>query len=210
MFNTNQTWFVSFAGKKMLKFSGELILASQSPRRQEILQKMGLPFQTRVMDIDESFPADMEPAEVPSFLANQKALAFGDLDSSTVVLAADTVVIAPDGQIMNKPATEEEAFAMLSALSGQTHTVVTAFCIRTATSCQVVSDQARVTFRPLTASEISYYIETCRPFDKAGSYGVQDFIGLAGVVHLEGSFYTIMGLPAHLVYDSLQPWIQWS
>lgn len=191
----------------MIKFSGELILASQSPRRQEILERMGIPFRVEVKTIEEDFPSDLPKAEVPGYLAEQKALAFGAIEEGDVVLTADTVVIDPVGRIMNKPADHDEAVHMLETLSGATHTVVTAFCIRTTTSFQVFSDTARVTFRALSKKEIDYYVATCHPFDKAGSYGVQDFIGLAGVVHIDGSFYTIMGLPAHQVYEALRPWL---
>lgn len=192
----------------MIKFSGELILASQSPRRQEILEKLGLPFQVRALDIDESFSSQLPADQVPAYLAEKKAGAFGDLAAHQVILAADTVVIAPSGEILNKPSTTEEAYDMLMSLSGKTHMVVTAFCVRTSQEISVRSDQAKVIFKELSSAEINHYIATCRPFDKAGGYGVQDFIGLAGVVHIEGSFYTIMGLPAHLVYEALQPWIQ--
>lgn len=193
----------------MINFSGRLILASQSPRRQEILARMGIPFQVEVKSIDESFPATLPVAEVPGFLAEQKAMAFGEIAEGTVVLTADTVVIDSHGRIMNKPLDEQEARGMLQTLSGSTHTVVTAFCIRTGAGQSVFSDAAQVTFRPLSPEEIDYYIRTCRPFDKAGGYGVQDFIGLAGVVRIEGSFYTIMGLPAHQVYEALSPWLLW-
>lgn len=194
----------------MIKFSGQLVLASQSPRRQEILERMGVPFRVEVKAIDESFSSDMPAYNVPGFLAEQKALAFGDLSDDIVLLTADTVVIDPSGGILNKPSDVEEAMQMLQALSGTVHTVVTAFCIRTSVDCQVYSDTAQVTFRVLSQEEMKYYVTTCQPFDKAGGYGVQDFIGLAGVTHIEGSFYTIMGLPSHRVYEALQPWIQWN
>ncbi len=186
--------------------SRPLILASLSPRRKEILQSAGFTFRVEARPTTEAFPPDMPSEDVPVYLAAGKAACFGEEFGEAIVLCADTVVIL-DEKIMNKPADEEEAFQMLSALSGKKHRVVTGVALKTAGKLTTFSDTAFVTFKELSEEEIRYYIRRCSPFDKAGSYGVQDFIGMAGIPKIEGSFYTVMGLPVHLVYQHLTPYI---
>lgn len=169
----------------------------------------GFDFTIEVRPTDESFPADMPADEVAEYLARQKADQFVADLGERLVLCADTVVIL-DNQILNKPADEADARRMLSALAGQTHRVRTGVCLLSPGSdgqlpvMQSFTDETTVTFTPLTADEITYYIQTCQPFDKAGSYGAQDFVGLVGIERLDGSFYTVMGLPTHRVYQLLK------
>jgi septum formation protein len=191
-----------------MKLTKPLILASNSPRRRQILSEAGFQFEVHVKPTDEVFPATMPAAEVPVFLAEQKAAAFENLLGNELLLTADTVVLI-NGEILNKPNDEDEAFVMLRKLSGQMHQVITGVCLRSSERTESFADITKVYFRELTDDEIRYYIKACRPFDKAGSYGVQDFIGMVGIERIEGSFFTVMGLPIHRVYDVLKPYISW-
>ena len=179
-----------------------LVLASNSPRRQQLLRDLGFEFTVSVRPTDELFPADLPVAEVAGFLARQKAEQFRADVGNQIILCADTIVVV-ENEILNKPANAVEAKAMLQKLSGKTHEVITGFCLLTADNTQTISDVARVHFRELTDFEMDYYIEKCQPFDKAGGYGVQEWIGMVGIDRIEGSYYTIMGLPVHLVYGLL-------
>lgn len=192
-----------------MKLSLPLILASNSPRRKQILADAGFIFEVQVKPTDEDFPADMPGPEVPVFLARKKAAAFEALTPHTLVLTADTVVLI-NGEILNKPNDPAEAFEMLRKLSGNTHHVVTGVCVHGPNGATAFADTTRVRFKTLSDDEIHYYIRACKPFDKAGSYGVQDFIGMVGIDYIEGSFFTVMGLPVHRVYDALKPYIIWS
>ena len=189
----------------MLQLTKPLILASNSPRRQQLLKDAGFEFSVRVKDTNEDFPSTMPPSEVPAFLAQKKAEAFRqDLDNQ-IILTADTIVVV-DNEILNKPIDASEASMMLKKLSGRQHQVITGVCVMTKESTETFIDIANVFFRELTNQEIEYYIQTCKPFDKAGSYGVQDFIGMVGIPRMEGSYFTVMGLPVHRVYDALKPY----
>jgi septum formation protein len=189
-----------------MKLSKPLILASNSPRRKEIMQNAGYVFSVKVIPTDESFSSDIPTDNVPIYLAKQKAECFRNTLNNEIILCADTVVII-DGQILNKPSDAAEASEMLKLLSGKTHKVVTGVCIMTKEETVAFNDTTFVHFKELTDWEIAYYIERCKPFDKAGSYGVQDFIGMIGIPHIEGSFYTVMGLPIHRVYEALQKYV---
>lgn len=185
-----------------------LILASGSPRRRQLMTDAGFDFTIETRPTDEAFPPDMPADEVAEYLARQKAGEFVADLGQRLVLCADTVVIL-DNQILNKPADEADARRMLSALAGRTHRVRTGVCLLApgpdgTPVMQSFTDETTVTFAPLTDDEITYYIRTCRPFDKAGSYGAQDFVGLVGITRLDGSFYTVMGLPTHRVYPLLK------
>lgn len=184
----------------------KIVLASNSPRRKEILSQAGFRFDVEVREIEESFPAEMELEKVPEFLAENKASKFTEDLEDRLIITADTVVIA-QGQILNKPQDKKEAIAMLTLLSDKEHKVVTGVCILSNNYKKVFSDTTLVSFNKLTDSEINYYIDTCNPFDKAGSYGVQDFIGMIGVRSINGSFYNVMGLPIHKVYGYLKDFI---
>jgi septum formation protein len=191
-----------------MKLSKPLILASNSPRRKEIMQNAGYDFSVKVMPTDENFSSEMHIEEVPVFLAKVKAECFRNKLNNEIILCADTVVIidaAPHpNQILNKPNDAKEAKEMLKILSGKTHRVITGVCMMTQEETIAFSDTTLVHFKELSDWEIDYYIETCHPFDKAGSYGVQDFIGMIGIDRIEGSFYTVMGLPIHRVYEALK------
>jgi septum formation protein len=181
-----------------------LILASNSPRRQQLLRELGFEFTVQVRPTDESFPATLAPADVPTFLAKQKAAQFlPDFAPPQRVLCADTIVVV-ENEILNKPTDAAEAREMLQKLSGRTHEVITGVCLLTQAGFQTASDTARVRFRDLTNDEINFYIERYRPYDKAGAYGIQEWIGMVGIDRIEGSFYTIMGLPLHVVYAMLK------
>lgn len=180
-----------------------LILASGSPRRRELMTTLGLPFEVLISDADESFSADTEVRKVPALLAERKADAILQLRPNALVLAADTVVILGE-QILNKPADETEAVAMLRTLSGQTHEVHTSFCLAESEGKKTISDVALVTFKGLTDNEIEHYIKNGKPLDKAGAYGIQEWIGLIAVERIKGSYFTVMGLPMHQVWEELK------
>lgn len=192
----------------MITLSVPLVLASNSPRRQQLLRELGFDFTVEVRPTDEVFPADMPAAEVAGFLATHKAEQFRSDVGNQLVLCADTIVVV-ENEILNKPADQAEAQAMLKKLSGRTHEVITGVCLLSEKGPQTITDVAKVEFKTLTDSEIDYYIHHYRPFDKAGAYGIQEWIGMMGINRIEGSFYTIMGLPLHQVYQLLQPYIKY-
>lgn len=191
----------------MISLQKPLILASNSPRRKQLLTDAGFDFLVEVMPTDETFPAGLPAAEVAAHIAHEKAEMFRKLRPESIVLTADTVVIA-DNRILGKPSDTDDALQMLKLLSGKSHTVVTAVSMLSDDEMQTVSDAANVYFRKLDDSEISYYIENYKPFDKAGAYGIQEWIGMTGIERIEGSFYTIMGLPVHIVYRLLKPYFK--
>jgi MAF protein len=180
-----------------------IILASGSPRRQQLLRETGLDFMIRTKDTPEDFPMDMRPEKVAAFLAEKKALAFQEDLNDEIVITADTVVIV-DGQILGKPVDAQEAEKMLQMLSGRKHEVITGVCILSKEKKIVFDDTTKVHFKKLKEQDILYYINTYHPFDKAGAYGIQEWIGLTGIEKIEGSYFTVMGLPVHKVYEHLQ------
>ena len=189
-----------------LSINFPLILASNSPRRREILSQAGFAFSVVASDIDESFPSDMALNEVPVFLSEKKARVLADINPHAIILAADTVVILDD-VILNKPADKSEAREMLQLLSAKTHEVVTGITLITPNETVSIADSARVSFRSLADWEVDWYVKGGFGLDKAGAYGVQDFIGMAGIEKMEGSFYTVMGLPIFHVFNLLKPYI---
>jgi septum formation protein len=189
-----------------MKLTKKLILASNSPRRKEILRTSGFDFEVIVRPTSEEFNTEMVHQEVPEFLAKKKAECFNDFDDKYLILTADTVVVS-ENKIINKPENEQQAFEMLSALSGKTHQVITGVCIKNGMEYNSFIDITKVEFDELTEAEIGFYIKNHHPMDKAGAYGVQDFIGMIGIPKIEGSFYTVMGLPIHLIYKALKPYI---
>lgn len=182
----------------------KLVLASNSPRRRQLLTELGLTYEIRLREVDEEFPRHLHRAEVAEFLAAHKAAAYAaDLAPDEILLTADTIVCLGN-DVLNKPADRAEAQAMLGRLQGRAHDVFTGVCLRTGEGHQVVfSDQTTVHFRPLSSAEIDHYIDTCQPYDKAGSYGAQDWLGLAAIDRLEGSYFNVMGLPTHRVWAEL-------
>lgn len=187
----------------MMTLSRPLILASTSPRRQFLMKEAGYQFRVEAPAHDEKFP-DFMPAEmVPKFLAEEKAKAFLPKITNEIVLAADTVVILR-GHILNKPADREDAIKMLNMLAGRTHRVITAVCLLARDKQDNFDDMTKVTFAQLSTEEIEYYVDTCKPFDKAGAYGAQDWLGMVGIQRIIGSYFNVMGLPMHKVYTHLK------
>ncbi|AZA81363.1 septum formation protein Maf [Chryseobacterium lactis] len=181
----------------------KLLLASQSPRRKELLSSLGFAFKVVKIDCEEIIPEHLKIEEAAAYLSELKADAFRNLVDDEVLLTADTVV-AIDNQILGKPKDKEDAQNMLRRLSGKTHQVYTGITIKTADKIYTETDVADVTFDEITDEEIEYYIQNYKPFDKAGSYGIQEWLGMAKIKTMTGSFYTIMGLPTHLVYKILK------
>ncbi|MEI7801421.1 MAG: Maf family nucleotide pyrophosphatase [Bacteroidota bacterium] len=184
----------------------KLLLASQSPRRNELLHLAGFEFEVKVPEVDETVAADWKAEEVPELLARKKANAVFEQfhpGNETVVVAADTIVIF-QGKIFGKPTNEAEALSMLESLSGNEHKVITGVSIRTAEKEISFSDVSKVFFRNLLKEELNYYIRHFHPFDKAGSYGIQDWIGVRIVERVEGDYFNVMGLPVRLVAEALK------
>ncbi len=182
----------------------KLVLGSGSPRRKELLAGLGFEFEVRVRETDESYSVQLREGEITEAICTQKAAALlTDLKENEVVLTADTLVWL-EGEILSKPANADEAREMLLKLSNKTHRVYTSFCLVSNEKQLLITDVAHVTFGLLTEADVQKYIEHYKPFDKAGAYGIQEFIGYIAIEKLEGSFYTVMGLPTHLVYKYLQ------
>lgn len=186
-----------------------LLLASQSPRRRELMTGCGLPYVLAPKyACAEVYPAGTPAAEVPRYLARLKSEAYPEpLRPRDILLTADTVVVS-DGEVLGKPRDRDDAAAMLRKLSGRRHTVVSGVAFRTAERLHAFTAHTEVWFRPLSEEEIAYYLDTCRPYDKAGSYGIQEWIGYAAIERIEGSFYNVMGLPIQKVYTELEKFIQ--
>lgn len=183
----------------------DVILASKSPRRQELLAGMGVKFRVMTCDVVEDYPSSLPAVDVPAFLSRKKASAFekNELPENYLVIASDTVVII-DNQILGKPKDADDATRMLRLLSGRTHKVVSGVTIKTKDVTETFSAVSDVTFNILNDNEIHFYIEKYRPFDKAGAYGVQEWIGYIGVSAVKGSFYNVMGLPTQMLYQTLK------
>ena len=186
-----------------------LLLASQSPRRRELMTGSGLPYLLApTYDCEEIFPAALPAEEVPVFLSRLKSEAYPEpLAADDILLTADTVVVL-DNRVLGKPHSREEAVAMLRDLSGRRHTVVSGVTFRTAERMHTFAARSSVWFRPLADEEIAYYVDTYRPFDKAGSYGIQEWIGYAAIQRINGSFYNVMGLPIQKVYTELDKFLK--
>lgn len=181
-----------------------ILLASKSPRRRELLSELRIPFTVISIGINESYPADMPPEDVPVYLSRKKADAYRRLlQDDELVITSDTVVVL-EGRILEKPKSIEEAGRMLKDLSGRTHKVVTGVTIMTSARTSTFDCVTAVTFSELSSDEIEYYVRNFRPLDKAGAYGIQEWIGCVAVSKIEGSFYNVMGLPVHRLYRELQ------
>lgn len=186
----------------MMKY--KLILGSQSPRRQQLMHELGFPCSTRVISIDEIFPSDLAAENVAEYLAVKKGKAHLDsLTSSELVVTADTTVII-EQDVLNKPQSVDEAQTMLQKLSGREHRVISGVCLTTLQWQHHFSEQTTVYFAPLTDSEISFYIEKYQPFDKAGGYAIQEWIGMIGITRIEGSYFNVVGLPVQRLYQELK------
>jgi septum formation protein len=186
----------------------KVILASGSPRRQQLLKELGVDFKILVKPIDETFPEELPATSVPTYLSEQKMAAFRDVNADNIiVITADTIVLLND-KIIGKPEDKQDAFEMLSQLSGSKHTVITGVTLKKADRIHSFSASTNVYFRSLSKEEIEFYISECQPFDKAGSYGIQEWIGYVGVEQIEGSFYNVMGLPTQQLYIELEKFIK--
>jgi septum formation protein len=185
----------------------KLLLASKSPRRHQLLRDAGFQFDYIDIDADEDFPPTLPPEEICMFLAKHKSMHHAAAIADKVLVTADTIVYI-NGQVLNKPQTVEEAHDMLRTLSNQTHSVYTGVCLRNEEKVQTFFDRTDVTFHPLTDEQIAYYVEHYKPFDKAGSYGVQDWMGYVGVKGIQGCFYNVMGFPVAKFYRELSAFCQ--
>lgn len=179
-----------------------IILGSKSPRRRELLSKLDIDFESISIDADESFDAHMPIQEVAEFLAIKKSQAYQAALNETILITSDTTVLCGD-EILNKPANTEEAQKMLQLLSGNTHKVNTGVCLRNGDKQVSFNETTEVVFRVLNETEISYYINRYKPFDKAGSYGIQEWIGMTGITGINGCYYNVMGLPVSTLYKEL-------
>ena len=181
-----------------------IILASQSPRRKQLLDQLGYTFIQKSKDTDESYSAEMPQRQVAEYLSKRKAAAFeSEILGNDLVIASDTIVLI-ENQILGKPKDKKEAFKMISKLSGEQHEVITGVCLKSQEKEVSFSVSTTVFFKKLTDQEIHYYIEKYQPFDKAGAYGIQEWIGLIGVDKIEGSFYNVMGFPAKAVFEAIE------
>ena len=185
-----------------------IILASNSPRRRELLGGLGLPFEVKVLpDIEESYPNDLTLSQIAEYISTEKAAAYRELMADNdLIITADTVVIVGD-EVMGKPVDAADARRMLKKLSGVTHQVTTGVCLTTKTNQRHFSVTTDVTFKQLTDEEINHYIEVYKPYDKAGAYGIQEWIGYVGVTCLHGSYFNVMGLPVQRIYNELATFI---
>ena len=185
----------------------KIILASKSPRRIELMQQAGLQFTVQLVgETDEAYPQELQREEIPLYLARLKAEAFlraVTIPDDTVVITADTIVWI-DNRVLGKPSGRKEAILMLKKLSGNMHQVYTGVCMTTNRQQRTFFDESKVFFRKLTDEEIAFYVDRCQPFDKAGAYGIQEWIGYVGIEKIEGSFYNVMGLPIQKLYCELR------
>jgi septum formation protein len=185
-----------------MNFYRPLILASSSPRRQYLMKEAGFTFTVEKPDVEEDFPDHLPVEQVAKYLAAKKAEFFRPKMQNEVIVTADTVVII-NNKIMNKPQDRSEAIAMLTELSGNTHLVMTGVCIISIEREESFDDTTEVKFKKLTQSEIEFYVDQYKPYDKAGAYGAQDWIGMVAIEKIVGSYFNVMGLPIHKVYDHL-------
>ena len=183
----------------------KVVLASNSPRRKELLSGLGIDYEVKTLpDIDESFPEGLTEVETATYIARAKADVYRNImQPDELIITADTIVWL-DGEVMGKPVDEEDARRMLRALSGKTHQVITGVCLMTIDSQKAFATVTDVTFCHLSEEEIDYYVERYRPMDKAGSYGIQEWIGFVGVESISGSYFNVMGLPIQRLYTELK------
>ncbi len=180
-----------------------IILASKSPRRKMLLEALGFPFQVRIHEIDESFSTELKGGEIPEYLARKKAEAFNqELEDKEIVITADTVVWV-NNQALNKPESNAVAKKMLEELSCTTHSVFTGVCLKTKNKTHSFFEETKVSFNTLTSEEIDFYLRNYKPLDKAGAYGIQEFIGLIGIQKVEGDFYNVVGFPVQRFWREL-------
>lgn len=185
-----------------------IILASASPRRQQFFKDLGLAFEIRLKPVHEEYPPRLVHFEISDYLAQLKALPFKkELQPQDILITSDTIVWLKD-KALGKPKDAAEAFDIIKSLSNTTHEVITSVCFTTTSMEKTVNAVTKVTFKNFTDAEINYYITTFKPFDKAGAYGIQEWIGHIGVTKIEGSYFNVMGLPTHLVYETLSSMVK--
>ncbi|MBS1534789.1 MAG: septum formation protein Maf [Bacteroidetes bacterium] len=182
----------------------KIILASGSPRRQQFLRDLDIDFEIRLKEVDEIYPEELHGVAIPEYLARLKSTAFdGELNNREMLITSDTIVWH-EGKALGKPVDYDDAVAMLKSLSGKTHIVYTAVCFKTISTFDMITAKTEVTLHLISTEEIKYYLDKFAPFDKAGSYGIQDWIGNIGVASINGTYTNVMGLPVDLVYDYLK------
>jgi septum formation protein len=190
----------------MLKYklsNYSIILASGSPRRQQFFKDLDLDFEVRLKEIEEIYPTELKAEEITNYLAELKANAFeGELNDNEILITSDTIVWFND-KALGKPKDKEDAFAILKSLSDATHEVITSVCFKTKAKTELISEITKVTFNPLSDAAIEYYLEHYKPYDKAGAYGIQEWIGFIGVAKVEGSYTNVMGMPTDKVFEYL-------
>jgi len=186
----------------MIKKFPPIILASKSPRRQELLKQMGFDFQVVLREVDESYPPELSPSEIAVYISEKKAKAFDMIIENEIVITADTIV-SIEGKILGKPENEDHAFEILSELSGKRHDVITGVSLLKNHRITSFYELTEVFFREISAEQIRYYINTCQPMDKAGAYGIQEWIGMVAVERINGSYSNVVGLPTHRLYTEL-------
>ena len=180
-----------------------LVLASGSPRRQQFFKDLDLDFEIRLKDIEEIYPPELKAEEITNYLAELKANAFeGELQANEILITSDTIVWH-NNKALGKPKDEQDAFDILKSLSNSTHEVITSVCFKTNSETKLLHEITKVTFNELSEDAIRYYIENYKPFDKAGAYGIQEWIGFVGVSKIEGSYANVMGMPTDKVYEYL-------
>lgn len=180
-----------------------VILASGSPRRQQYLKELDIDFEIRLKDVEEIYPETLRGAEITDFLALLKASALTDIAGNDIVITSDTIVWY-NNRALGKPKDYDDALAMLTALSGNTHKVITSVCLKTINNTVVFNETTRVTFNTLSEEEIKYYLDNYKPFDKAGAYGIQEWIGLVAIAEIQGSYANVVGLPIDKLYQHLK------
>ena len=180
-----------------------IILASGSPRRQQFFKDLDLDFEIRLKEVQEIYPENLRGSEITDYLSQLKAKPFNnELNDNDILITSDTIVWHKN-KALGKPKNEEEAFKMIESLSGTSHEVITSICFTTSHSTKTVNSITKVYFKELSDEEINFYIQNFQPLDKAGAYGIQEWIGLIGVEKIEGSYFNVMGLPTHLIYKTL-------
>ena len=187
--------------KKHLK-NYNIILASGSPRRQQFLKDLNLDFSIQLKEVEEIYPPHLKGKEITDFLAELKSNAFTNLKKNDILITSDTIVWL-DNKAIGKPKNKQEAITIFKEISGKKHQVYTSICIKTSTDIKIINDKTDVYFKDLNDDEINYYLDNFQPYDKAGGYGIQDWIGLIGVEKIDGSYFNVMGLPVHKLYTEL-------
>jgi len=185
----------------------KIILASGSPRRQQFFKDLDLDFEIRLKEIEEIYPDNLKAEEITNYLAELKAKAFdGELADNEILITSDTLVWL-NGKALGKPMDYDDAFQILKSLSNKTHEVITSVCFKTNTKTETIFDITKVSFRELSDDSIRYYLDNYKPFDKAGAYGIQEWIGLIGIYKIEGSYTNVVGLPTEKVYTYLTSYL---